>query len=300
MQFPFRGELQTDTPIDLVTTIESGQTFLWNRVDAPMFSQNQSSNPIYTTTRPDPDGVMTIRLTQSDEHTLQWETTHTKAGRFIQHVFRLDENMDEIQRELISKDPHGVMEDAVDEFKGLRVVHETLYPTLISFICSTQMRVERIHKMVQSLAENYGSKMTMDGDTYSAFPNPSQLSTATEDELRELKLGYRASYVIDSAREYQSTNRLPLSGDAVELRNRLQDFAGVGPKVADCVLLYGAGYTSVVPVDTWIEKAAELYYPTYVKSSRSDTARALEGLFGEYAGFAQAYLFHYMRTKGQL
>jgi len=300
MKFKYNGEYKFDANINLKPTIESGQTFLWNKDNGIMF-KNDSENPIYSTARLTEQNEVLVLRVYSDNNILYWESTHSEGREYIKSIFQLDKNMTDIQNELIKKDTSGVIKKAIDIYPSLRIVHEPLFPTLISFICSTQMRVERIHDMVQKLSKRYGKSVTVNGSIYSAFPTPDELNDATEEELKELKLGYRANYVIKTVRMINS-NEVPLEiyTDANESRKQLEKYIGVGPKVADCVLLYGGGFSSIVPVDVWIQRAAEKYYPNIVKNNKSDTARALENLFGEYAGFAQAYIFHYMRTNEEL
>lgn len=303
MTLEYNGKFKTDIPIDLETTIESGQTFLWNKENGTMFNNNNISNenPTYYTVRHTKEDEIIVLKLKSNNNYLFWESTYKNGRNQIKSFLQLDKNIGEIQSELINKDTNGIIEKSINSFPGLRIINEPLFPTLISFICSTQMRVERIHNMINNLSKSFGSCITIDEKQYYAFPTPSELSIATEDELRDLKLGYRASYVSKTVNNINN-NTIPLQvpNDVTEARKYLEKYTGVGPKVADCVLLYGLGFTSVVPVDTWIERAAETYYPNHLKKNRDDTARSLESLFGTYAGFAQAYLFHYMRTENQL
>lgn len=301
MSFEHGGVIKTDAPINIGMTLESGQTFLWRREDREMFSDSATDKATYTVARKlDSGDVMVIRVNNHRDG-LSWESTHSFAGEHLRDVFRLNNEFENVMNSITERDSADIIQEAKNECLGLRVVNEPLFPTLISFICSTQMRVERIHTMVQRIARTYGEIITVDGDEYFTFPTPEQLAEATKDELMNLKLGYRAEYVMKTAdsvaSESPSIDKLP--NETNEARDYLQEYTGVGPKVADCVLLYGAGDESVVPVDTWIDQATSQYYPELSSDNRDETARALEELFGEYAGYAQAYLFHYMRTRGE-
>lgn len=286
------GQPQTD----LVATLESGQTFQWDRRDAEMFSGQNNTNPVFSTVR-QYNGEPVVVFVSESETGIRWESTRKSGEELVQRALRLDDNLQTITDDLTSKDTSGVLIEALTEFAGLRVPHDPLFSTIISFICSPQMRVSRIHGMVQRLAQSYGTPVEADEETFYLFPTPEQLAEATEDDLRELKLGYRAPYVQRTASaiangDIDITN-LPSETD--EIRTRLKQCTGVGDKVADCILLYGAGNAGTVPVDTWIQTAVEEHYPSLMGESPRATAQNLEELFGSYAGYAQTYLFHYHR-----
>jgi len=141
--------------------------------------------------------------------------------------------------------------------------------------------------MVSTLAREYGDEIDFDGETYHAFPTPEQLATATEAELRELGLGYRAPYVVRTAEMVASGEDHPAEARDLpyeDAREYLTRFVGVGDKVADCVLLFSLDFDEAVPLDTWIKSAIEEYYPDCDRGTYADTSRALrERLGGEYA-----------------
>jgi N-glycosylase/DNA lyase len=165
------------------------------------------------------------------------------------------------------------------------------------------MRVARIHEMQRRLAREYGETVSVDGRQYHAFPTPDQLAAATESALRELKLGYRAPYVQRTAEMVADGEADPARAadlDYEAARDYLTQFVGVGDKVADCVLLFSLGYLEAVPLDTWIRKTIEEYYPDCDRGNYVETSRAIrERLGGEYAGYAQTYVFHYLRNRDE-
>jgi len=210
MKFEYSGEYKLNVPVDLQTTIESGQTFLWNKENGTIFEDsNTTENPEYSTARTINDNEIMVLKVKSDENKLVWKCTHKQGGDYIESIFQLDKDIKKIQNDLIKKDSNGVIRKAINLFPGLRIINEPLFPTLMSFICSTQMRVERIHDMVNSISEKYGKSTTINGNKYSSFPTPKEMSLATEEELRDLKLGYRASYGIKTI-EMIHSNSLPL------------------------------------------------------------------------------------------
>ncbi len=226
---------------------------------------------------------------------LDWQATTDAAG-ILRRQLRLDDDLDEI---FTSFPEEPTLEKAKRQYPGLRVVRDPFFPCLISFVCSARMPVKRIHALQSSLAQEFGSPVHVDGSTYYAFPRPDQLMAASESDLRNLGLGFRAPYV-------ERTTQMVADGDITEafLRDRsyaevhedLQSFPGVGPKIADCVSLFAFGHLEAVPIDTWTRRLIERYYPGDVADSYDATATAFRDRFGEYAGYAQTYLFHYERS----
>lgn len=291
----FESEIKFDNQLNLTDTIESGQTFLWNRKNGEMF--DGSTDNIYQTCRQYNGELVSIEVEQIDTNILLVKSNAEHGKDIVKRVLGQDSyDISSVQSEIVSRDKSdGVMQEAIDAHPGLRVVREPLFDTLISFICSTQMRVERIHTMVNNLKQSYGGYVS-DKDMH-AFPTAEQLSKATEEELRDLKLGYRAEYVKDTVDMYMNSEDTKLPTKTEDARKELKKYKGVGTKVADCVLLYAGGFLDVVPVDTWIESAVKEHYPELHSDSNERIARDFESFFGEYAGFAQAYLFHYTRDN---
>lgn len=289
---------------DLQSTLESGQSYLWDRADDEMYARTDAhgGDSWYETVVPPIDGVSeeraVVRVRQVDG-ALEWEST-TDAVPILTHLLRLDDDLDAIY-ESIPDDP--LVDRAYDAYPGMRLVRDPPFACLISFICSAQMRVERIHEMQRALAREYGDPVEFDGRTLYAFPAPEQLAAATETELRELNLGYRAPYVRRTAEMVAEGEADPrdASGLAYErARDHLTQFVGVGDKVADCVLLFSLGYLEAVPLDTWIRSAIADRYPDCDRGSYAETSRAIRARFGgEYAGYAQTYVFHYLRSGGE-
>jgi N-glycosylase/DNA lyase len=280
---------------DLRATLESGQTFLWLRDDGRAYEGTDPTDGSawYSTVT---DGEV-VRVRQRDG-LLEWEATFD-ADRLLVGRLRLDDDLPAIF-EAIPDDP--LLAEARDAYSGLRLVDDPFFPCLVSFICSAQMRVERIHSMQTTLAREYGETVIADGETYHAYPAPERLAAATEAELRELGLGYRAPYVQRSAELVASGEATPedVRGlDYEDAREEMQAFVGVGDKVADCVLLFSLDYLEAVPLDTWIQQAIAEHYPHCEKGSYAETSRAIREAFGgEFAGYAQTYVFHYLRTRG--
>ena len=288
---------------DMQSTVESGQTYLWSRDHGGMFEDDTPHGddawyhtvlPASYTSTGDPE-VLRARWTGSD---LAWQASTPDASEHLTRLLRLDDDLDAI----VDDSPDlPLLRRAYDRYRGMRLVRDPPFGSLVSFICSAQMRVERIHGMVRRLARTYGDPVEFDGRTYHAFPTPAQLSMATEADLRDLSLGYRAPYVQRTAEMVATGEADPAeaAGMAYEdAREYLTRFVGVGEKVADCVLLFSLDFLEAVPLDTWIRSAIAEYYPDCDRGNYRDTSRAIRERFGgRYAGYAQTYVFMFLRNR---
>lgn len=281
--------------IDLYRTLESGQSYCWTRSDGAMYTDQPAPEAWYrTVVERVPVAVRQPAGVASGD--LEWRST-TDAVPLLRRLLRLDDDLEAIADDA---PPEPLIQEAYTAHDGMRLVEDPSFGCLVSFICSAQMRVGRIHGMVSTLAREYGDAYELDGDSIHAFPTPAQLTAATESELRELNLGYRAPYVVRTAEMVATGEAHPDEARALEYepaREYLTQFVGVGDKVADCVLLFALGFDEAVPLDTWIKTAIADYYPDCDHGNYARTSRAIrERLGGRYAGYAQTYLFHHLRT----
>ena len=232
--------------------------------------------------------------------------------RFIRRYFSLDHDLQRIS-EKIGKDEH--VKAALRQFRGLRIVRQSPWECLISFICATYKSVAAIRQMLNKLSARFGEKTVFDGYDFYTFPGPEKLGNAAEKALRSCGLGYRAKYVRETSRiilegefELEGLRSLPYQ----LAKERLCELQGVGAKVADCVLLFSLDRLDAFPVDVWVKRILLKYYADRFPSalvqrllgkeslSNTDYERLNEfgrGYFGEYAGYAQEYLYHYERMK---
>jgi N-glycosylase/DNA lyase len=288
---------------DLQATVESGQSYLWDRADGGTYDSLDAhgGDHWYETVVPPVDGVTdrraVLRARQVDGR-VEWEST-VDAVPLLTHLLRLDDDLDAI-RAAAPGEP--LIDRAFRAYRGMRLVRDPPFPCLVSFICSAQMRVARIHGMQIALAEAFGDVVEAGGRTYHAFPTPDRLAAATEAELRDLSLGYRAPYVKRTAEMVADGEADPAAARGREYeaaREYLTRFVGVGEKVADCVLLFSLGYVQAVPLDTWIRTAIADHFPDCDRGNYAETSRAIRERFGgEYAGYVQTYVFYYLRAGG--
>jgi N-glycosylase/DNA lyase len=172
---------------------------------------------------------------------------------------------------------------------------------LASFILSSTKQIVQIQQIIALLCQRHGEPLLVpEGHAPAyAFPSPARLVRATETELRNCKMGFRAPYLLATARiitegqlDLARLHQMPVE----EARAELLKLPGVGPKIADCVLLFAYGFQAAFPVDVWVMKALQqLYFPRR-RPSRLRLHHFITTYFGSNAGYAQQYLFHYMRV----
>ena len=184
------------------------------------------------------------------------------------------------------------LRDCVNYGKGIRILRQDFDETLFSFIVSANNNIRRIQGIIEGLSEAVGDNM---GEFY-AFPTAEQFRKLTVSALKGVGLGYRAEYIYDTARAIDEAREgILTAGSDEEIMKKLLALKGVGPKVANCIMLFGLSRTASYPVDTWIFKAG--------KTDELDTPKKVQEFYqnryGELAGFAQQYIFHYARNVEQ-
>ena len=211
------------------------------------------------------------------------------SREFWHDYFDLGTDYGEIKETLVKNEPK--LKDATEYGYGIRILNQDLFETIISFIISQNNNIPRIRKNIESLCERYGEEIgNEDGKTLYAFPTPKALADASEDDLAALKLGYRSAYIKESARCY-------LEKGSPCTREELLNMHGIGPKVANCIMLFGLRDVEAFPIDTWVKHIMTDMYDISGKDVQGMYKTAYEK-FGKYAGYAQQYLFHYYRDKG--
>lgn len=190
---------------------------------------------------------------------------------------------------------------AVRQCRGLRLLRQDPWECLASFILSSTKQIVQIQQIVGLMCERFGERVEAPGDRpWHAFPTVERIGSLSETELRCCKMGFRAPYLKGTA-EMIVRGEVDLevlrTVDVIAAREALMRFPGVGRKIADCVLLFAYGFQQAFPVDVWVLKAIrELYFPRR-KPNAKRVLKFTESYFGPNAGYAQQYLFHYMRTR---
>lgn len=193
------------------------------------------------------------------------------------------------------------LKSAMEYGSGIRILNQDKFSTIISFIISANNQIPRIMKSVNIICENYGDLIgELNGKKIYSFPTPEKLSKVPVEEMREVcRVGFRDKRIIDVARMV-ATNEFDIDRiNALEnekLRNELIKLPGVGPKVADCIMLFSYQRHNTFPVDVWIKRVME-YLFIKKETNKNLISDYANKLFGDYAGYAQQYLFYYGREN---
>lgn len=235
---------------------------------------------------------------------------HSKALRIVEltkdadpidfwwNYFDLDRDYGEIKAFLCESDP--VMREAVKKGSGIRILRQDFWETLISFIISQNNNIPRIKKCINSLAASTGelieTKVVKDREinvepSY-ALPEAAKLASKSEEDLACCSLGYRDKYLLEAAKQYLDRGDTRACEDVSELR----EFCGVGPKVANCVALFGLGLIDSFPIDIWMKRVMNELYGISESDTKAMKQYADEH-FSPYGGIAQQYLFYYITHK---
>lgn len=193
---------------------------------------------------------------------------------------------------------HPQIGRALDLLPGLRVLNQPVWDTLLSFIISANNNVPRIRRLVWLLGEHHGAPRMLDGLVLRALPTAEALAQVPQQALRELGFGYRAPFLVDTARMVASGFPLDALRDLSydEAHRRLVQLPGVGDKVADCVQLFSLGQAEAFPVDVWVDRLMRAWFPemNHLKT-RAALQAAARKQFGPDAGIIQQFLFHCAR-----
>jgi N-glycosylase/DNA lyase len=268
---------------DLTATLGSGQAFRWRKIGDTW------------------EGVIGshwVRLRQTGD-TIHAEAMSPGDWHWLRHYLQLDVHLPEILATFPEDEP---MRAAVAFCGGLHLLRQDPWESVASFICSSTKQIVQIEQIVTLLSDRFGEPLAVPKGVppMNSFPSIARIAQATEAEIRACKLGFRAPYLAGTARalaagklDLSKLGGLPLD----EAREALMELPGIGAKIADCVLLLAYGFPRAFPVDVWIARALHhLYFPKR-RPKPPRLKKFIETYFGPNSGYAQQYLFHYMRTR---
>jgi len=269
---------------DLAATFDSGQVFRWRKLEDSW------------------TGVVEkhwVRLTQMRDGIRAEVAAPVRDWDWLCEFLQTEVDLAAVLETFPDDEP---LRAAVSACRGLRVLQQDPWECLASFILSSTKQIVQIRQIISLLCERFGEPVEASPGASSAFafPLPGKIAGLAESELRACKMGFRAPHLLAAARQIADgkfdldrPRQLPLT----EAREELMKLRGVGGKIADCVLLFAYGFDSAFPVDVWVERALrQLYFPRR-RISEKRLRHFSATHFGPHAGYAQQYLFHYMRTK---
>lgn len=259
---------------DPAQTLDCGQAFRWQQSGEPGRWEGGAFGRALSITQ-EPDG-------------LSLSCGRQELEEIWQGYFDLEEDYGAIRREL--SDMHPVLAEAAAFAPGIRILRQEPWEALCSFILSQNNNIGRIKGMIRRFCGLFGQETP--GTDWRAFPSPDRVAGLSAEDLAPLRCGYRGEYVLDAARMVAG-GQVDLQGIAREPaafgREELRKIKGVGPKVAECALLYGFHKTECFPMDVWMKRAMAALLP----GMRPED-------FGRNAGLAQQYIFHYSRLHPEL
>ena len=271
---------------DLAATLDSGQVFRWHQIEATWHGVIGKNH---------------VRLTQAKTGIHAVAAASVNDWKFLREFLQTETDLAAVLKTFPDDEP---MRQAIAACGGLRLLRQNPWECLASFILSSTKQIVQIRQIVALLCERFGERLApqppVQNQLFYSFPTPAAIAAVTEADLRACKMGFRAPslhaaarQIADGSFDLEKIRALNYS----EARAELMKLRGVGGKIADCVLLFGYGFDSAFPVDVWIERALQqLYFPRR-RASEKRLRRFAATHFGPHAGYAQQYLFHYMRTK---
>jgi len=266
--------LKDNFETNIEDTINSGQVFLWKKLNSKWYGINGKKTLIL-------DDKLDVK------------------SREIHNFFRFDDDFQKIKKQL-SKD--NVMKKAISNFPGMRILRQDPFQCYISFIVSSNSNIPNIQTRLQKLSQRFGERKMIDGMEFFLFPKPEKLANASIADIAKCGLGYRTKYVkkasiaVDKGMiNFSSLKKL----DYQEARDSLCQVFGIGKKVADCILLFSLDKLEAVPLDRWVLRILQKYYSkefqittkTITEKTYDDLHDKIVDHFGKYAGYGQQFLF---------
>ncbi len=272
--------------IDIETTINSGQVFLWNKIKDQWVGI---------------DGQDILILNQSP-------FSARSSSNNMDNFLRSGDNLEKILSN-ISKDK--MVGNAVKQSPGLRLIRQDPFQCYVSFICSSNSSIQNIKSMLENLCKKFGVKQEFDGHELRTFPKAEILANATMKDLVDCKLGFRAKYVKEAAQAVNS-GKIDFAWlkktDYHTAIESLKKIRGIGNKVADCIALFSLDKMESFPIDRWTQRILLKYYKKFFDNitEKPVTEKRYEKLheeiveyFGPYAGYAQQFLFKMERDLNE-
>ena len=266
-----------------VHIFECGQCFRWNKQENNSYTGIVKNN--------------VINVKKENERVIFTGNCNEDIKTICIDYFDLNKNYENIKTELSKIDNY--LANSIKYGNGIRILHQDLWETLISFIISANNNIPRIKTIIERISKTYGNKLIFQDKEYYAFPTPEELANVTVQDFRNLGLGFRDVRVYETVqktlRKEIDLEQLEKEKDAETLRNKLLEIPGVGPKVADCIMLFSLKRYEVFPVDVWVRRViSELYFEN-VEQKPQIIQKFAKEQYGNLAGLAQQYLFYWRR-----
>lgn len=279
--------LEDINSFELKDIFDCGQCFRWNQQEDGSYIGVFGNN--------------VLKVKKDDNQVVFEGVCEQEIKPTVEKYFDLNRNYEEIKEKLSKIDDN--MKTSIEYGKGIRILNQDLWETIISFIISANNNIPRIKGIIERLSKAYGTKMIWRGKDYYTFPTAEQLKDVAVKEYRDLGLGFRdirlyetTKMVLEKEIDLEKMRKNP---NTIEVREELLKLSGVGPKVADCILLFSdLKRFEVFPIDVWVRRVMNDLYikqKDEAKVSKKQIEKIAEEKFGNLAGLAQQYLFYWRR-----
>lgn len=281
--------LKNQNSFELKDIFDCGQCFRWNEQPDKSYT-GVIKNAIINVKKENNDIIFTGK---SEEN----------MRDIIEYYFDLNTDYEEIKQKLSQIDEY--LKKSIEYGEGIRILNQDLWETIISFIISANNNIPRIKGIIERLSQKYGNEIEWKGEKYYTFPTPEQLKDVTVEQYRSLGLGFRDVRLYETTKmilnKEVDLEQLRKNLDTQEVRNELLKLSGVGPKVADCILLFSdLKRFDVFPIDVWVRRVMNDLYikdDDETKVSKTKIEKIAEEKFGNLKGLAQQYLFYWRREN---
>ena len=281
--------IKNQNSFELKDIFECGQCFRWN----------EQEDGSYT-------GVIKngiINVNKEDETITFTGICDKNIEEVVNEYFDLKRDYEKIKEQLGNIDEY--LKTSIQYGKGIRILNQDLWETIISFIISANNNIPRIKGIIERISQKYGNEIKWNGKKYYTFPTYEQLKDVTVQEYRNLGLGFRDIRLYETTQmilnKEVDLEKLKNNPNTQEVRNELLRLSGVGPKVADCILLFSdLKRFDVFPIDVWVRRVMNDLYikeDDETKVSKVKIEKLAEEKFGDLKGLAQQYLFYWRREQ---
>ncbi len=273
---------------NLKYTLECGQCFRWKCIDE---KENEFVGVIK-------DRVIKIRQKENLLYVIS--NKEDNLEEVVKNYFDLYEDYEKIEKRIALIDEN--ISNALKNTSGIRHLNQDFFETVISYIISANNNIPRISKSVNEISKRYGKEVMFEGEKYYLFPTMEELKDVKIKEYRDCGVGFRDAYIYQTVQDFLNgkiTYEDAKNLSTEELRKKLLTLKGVGPKVADCILLFSCNKKEVFPIDVWVERVMSLLYFKLNdgKVKKKDILEYANKNFGLDAGIIQQHLFYNMREN---
>ena len=285
-------KLENIDSFELADIFECGQCFRWNKQEDGSYTGIFKRNVINVKKENCHQGTSLVTIKGICDGNIK---------DVVEDYFDLNRNYEEIKEKLSKIDDN--VKTSIEYGKGIRILNQDLWETIISYIISANNNIPRIKGIIERLSKTYGDEIEWNGEKYYTFPTPEQLKDVTVADYRKLGTGFRdirlyetVHMILDKKVDLEQLQNEP---DTNKVREQLLTLSGVGPKVADCILLFSTlKRFEVFPIDVWVRRVMnELYIKNEdeTKVNKKQIEKLAHEKFGNLAGIAQQYLFYWKR-----